>query len=587
MEKETVQRLSLGEFLRLFPMRAPHLMWFLGAGASAGAGIPTAWNMIWEFKRLIYCTEQRIATSRCPDLADDRLRKRIQQFFDDSPTGDYPPENDPSEYEYYFEKAWPHEADRRQFIDSMIRQGSKSFGQLCLAAFLKCNRSRIVWTTNFDHLLEDACAKVFRTTRSLTHANLDNPQLALTAIQQDRWPVLVKLHGDFRSERLKNVRSELDHQDAQLRQAFATSCQVNGLVVAGYSGRDESVMSTLIDALNNGNGFPHGLFWLNRRGSQIHESVKSFLEVANAKGVQAVVVDIENFDEFMADLLAADSAIDDETRGVILPWRSHLKDLEVPEPSGGFPVIRTNALPILSLPATCRIIDCEIGGTKDVRETLVNAKAASIAVRARSGVIAFGADDELKRVFEPFGIRSFDIQSLSNERLVKPGSHRGLLYEAIVRALTRELPLRTARRGSQYFFLIGKQQQDDSRLRPLADVTGPLCGTIPGTTFYWAESLAVRLEFALGRFWLVIEPTVLGSKPSDLDSEADCRRRKEYVRERLAKRYNKNWNQLLDAWIAVLSGGQERWSVTSHGIEQGIDASFEISRKTGFSRRTE
>lgn len=32
-------------------MRGGLLMWLLGAGASASAGVPTAWDMIWEFKQ--------------------------------------------------------------------------------------------------------------------------------------------------------------------------------------------------------------------------------------------------------------------------------------------------------------------------------------------------------------------------------------------------------------------------------------------------------------------------------------------------------------------------------------------------------
>ena len=36
------------DFARRFSMRAGSLMWLLGAGASAPAGIPTAWDMIWE-----------------------------------------------------------------------------------------------------------------------------------------------------------------------------------------------------------------------------------------------------------------------------------------------------------------------------------------------------------------------------------------------------------------------------------------------------------------------------------------------------------------------------------------------------------
>ncbi len=582
---DSAPKLSLGEFLRLYPVRAPHLTWFLGAGASAGAGIPTAWDMIWEFKRLIYCTEQRVSLARCANLSDDRLRRRIQHFFDGLAPGSFPAEDDPREYEVYFEKAWPHEADRRTYIDSAVAQGGDSFGQLCLAGMLRCDRARVVWTTNFDHLLEDACAKVFRTTRSLTHANLDNPQVALSAITQGRWPVLVKLHGDFRSDRLKNIKPELETQDAHLRRALVSSSLTNGLVVAGYSGRDPSVMTALTEALADGSGFPQGLFWLSRCGSTVLESVTVLLSNANTKGVQAAIVEIENFDEIMADLLAADSKIDDETRKTVLPKRSHLTCLSVPGCDGGFPVIRTNALPLVSFPNTCRLIDCCIGGTKEVREAVTAAHSDSLAVRSKVGVLAFGSDEELRRVFEPFGIKSFDLHGLAKDQMARPGAQRGLLYDSIVRALARGVPLRPIRRGSHHFLVVGGQREKEPRLQPLVKITRRVFGKIPGTTFSWAEALAVRLEFSMDRLWLVLEPTVLGSKPSDDHTIADRQRRKEFVRERLATRYNKKWNELLDAWISVLSGGSDRWIVTTFGLTQGVDASFEIHATTGFSRR--
>lgn len=268
MDSEAVPQLDLGEFLRIHAIRAPQLMWFLGAGASAGAGVPTAWDMIWEFKRLIYCTDQRISLARCSNLSDDRLRRRIQHFFDSKSPGTFP----------------PHESDRRAYIDSAVVQGHESFGHLCLAAMLKCDRARIVWTTHFDHLLEDACATVFQTTRSLVHANLDNPQVAISAINQGRWPVLVKIHGDFRSDRLKNIRPELESQDAELRRSLKSMSQTSGLVVAGYSGRDPSVLTALTDALADGAGFPRGLFWLSRRGGEILKPVETLLTTARRKG---------------------------------------------------------------------------------------------------------------------------------------------------------------------------------------------------------------------------------------------------------------------------------------------------------------
>lgn len=577
--------LSLGEFLRLYPLRAPQLMWFLGAGASAGAGIPTAWDMIWEFKRLIYCTENQVSLGRCSNLSDDRLRRRIQQYFDGFPPGSFPAEDDPREYEVYFQKAWPHESDRRTYIDSAIAQGGESFGQTCLAALLRCDSARIVWTTNFDHLLEDACARIFGTTRSLIHANLDNPQVALSAITQGRWPVLVKLHGDFRSDRLKNIKPELETQDAQLRRALVSSSLTHGLVVAGYSGRDPSVMAALTEALANGSGFPRGLFWLSRRGTTPLQSVITLITQANMKGVQAAVVEIENFDEIMADLINADPRIDNDTKQIVLPKRSHLSQLSIPGCGGVFPVIRTNALALVSFPSTCRLIDCDVGGTKEVREALAAAKVEALAVRSKNGVLAFGKDEELRRAFEAFAIKRFDLHGLAKDQLVRPGAPRGLLYDSIVLALARDMPLRPVRRGSQHFLVVRWQGERESTLKPLVKIMQKLIGKIPSTTFFWAEALAIRLEFSMDRLWLVLEPTVLGSRPTDENSVADKQRRKEFLRERLATRYNKKWNELLNAWISVLSGGSEQWTVTTFGLTEGVDASFTIHATTGFSWR--
>ena len=57
-------------------------MWFLGAGASASAGIKTAWHMIWEFKRTLYCIERNIRINQVDDLSDERVLRAIQDGLD-------------------------------------------------------------------------------------------------------------------------------------------------------------------------------------------------------------------------------------------------------------------------------------------------------------------------------------------------------------------------------------------------------------------------------------------------------------------------------------------------------------------------
>lgn len=57
MDTETnPPQIGADDFARRFSLRAKNLMWLLGAGASAGAGIPTAGDMVWEFKQQLLTT---------------------------------------------------------------------------------------------------------------------------------------------------------------------------------------------------------------------------------------------------------------------------------------------------------------------------------------------------------------------------------------------------------------------------------------------------------------------------------------------------------------------------------------------------
>ncbi len=222
-------------------------MWLLGAGASASAGIPTASDMVWEFKQLLYVSQRRVAPQTVADLSNPAIRAQLQSHIDSS--GNLPSSGAPDEYAALFEAAYPAEADRRAYIDSKIAGAKPSYGHLALATLMRAQLTRLVWSTNFDPLVADGCAKIYEATGPLTTVALDAPELATQVIGDGRWPVEIKLHGDFRSRRLKNTSDELRHQDSRLRQVLVESCGRSGLVVAGYSGRDTSIMDALEEAL--------------------------------------------------------------------------------------------------------------------------------------------------------------------------------------------------------------------------------------------------------------------------------------------------------------------------------------------------
>src|SRR5689334_15216976 len=98
---------------------------------------------------------------------------------------------------------------------------------------------------------------------------MGEPRVAREAMTEGRWPLIVKLHGDFQSRKLKNTEEELRAQDKDLRRCFVEACVRQGLAVVGYSGRDASVMDALDEAVSGGHGFPGGLFWFSRPGSPV------------------------------------------------------------------------------------------------------------------------------------------------------------------------------------------------------------------------------------------------------------------------------------------------------------------------------
>ncbi len=59
----------------------------------------------------------------------------------------------------------------------------------------------------------------------------------------NQYPIYCKLHGDFQYDGIKNLASDLATQNEELSNCMAMADGRFGLVVAGYSGRVESIMA--------------------------------------------------------------------------------------------------------------------------------------------------------------------------------------------------------------------------------------------------------------------------------------------------------------------------------------------------------
>src|SRR6266496_3842129 len=112
-----IARLSASDFVRRYAVRSPQLAWFLGAGASAAAGIPTAGHMIADFKADLFASAHRVARREF-DAGDPVWAARITHYFDNA--HGFPPAGDPAEYQVAFKRMYPEERDRRTYIDRQI-----------------------------------------------------------------------------------------------------------------------------------------------------------------------------------------------------------------------------------------------------------------------------------------------------------------------------------------------------------------------------------------------------------------------------------------------------------------------------------
>lgn len=543
------------------------MMWLLGAGASSAAGLPTAHDLVVEFKRMLYVSQSGRSV-RPGDLAEPAIRNRIDAHVE---TLGLPESGHPDEYAAFFEAAFPDEADRAKFIDGQLGGAKPSYGHMALASLMSAGRCRLVWTTNFDALIADACATVFGTTGSLTTATLDAPELATHAIASERWPLEIKLHGDFRSHRLKNTGDELRRQDRELRRILVDCSTRFGVVVVGYSGRDGSVMAALEEALAKPKPFPAGLFWLQRDGERPAARVEELLTRAVGARVDAAIVEIESFDEAMRGLANVCDEVDEQELSRFALDRRYWTPAPRPRGRGAWPVVRLNALPLLDAPTHCRRADCEIGGTAEVREA---AKDASIiAVRSRVGVLAFGSDAEVRRILDPYGVTEFDLHA------VDAGSRteRGLLHEALQAAMIRGGELAAV--PDNRWALVPARRRDP-RWSPLREMVKTLGGELGADgEIRWHEGISTRLEWSEERLWLVFNPrTVFEGVTDDNKSVAA-----DFARERAVRRYNRELNGLFDFWSRYL--GEVREELRALGIDDGVDAAFRIGNTTAFSRR--
>ena len=515
--------LTQEQFIRNFRVMANgEVDFFLGSGASIASGIPTGADLIWEFKRSIYCSECGISIEKFKDLALPSTRKLLQEYFNHKKS--YPQQYSSNEYSFYFEQCYCDPLARKRFVESLASNREPSIGFLCLAEAISQGKIKNVWTTNFDPLIENAVYQLDPTSNILicSEANRDsihrlNPQ----------YPVVGKLHGDYRYDWLKNTESELQQLEEKIKDYALEQMIDKQLVVIGYAGNDESIMSFFEHNIDNPSFLSKGLLWTTRKDSYINPRVIKLIQKAAEHGKFSDFVEIESFEHLLYSIYQTQNYHNEliDNRKATLHENNDLHFSGQPVDS----FIKLNAYKAEGCPL-CNVFETDITSWAKLRKVT---SGSNLLVALYSGhIYAFSSAENLKEVFKTHVLSPITIEEVP-ERIIKhyDSIYIGLVYQLIERTLL-----------SKGTIIFGRHK-----------LYNPASLRIDNG-FQVFDAVEIAISFINGFLYLNLLPTVhiRGSKGELLDKEEY----KIQVNRAVSKTYNQEYNEKLRYWekLCYVSG---------------------------------
>lgn len=289
--------------------RTRRYAFLIGAGTSrlAPAGIETASELISKWQLACY---RREASERSADWREWERRRDIDEDqaeltreASEAWAADVESKNGVGEdtrYGFWFSRRYPMRSQRRREISALVAGAKTTPAHIVLALLMGgggtrsgvggADRRRYVpftLTPNFDDLLFDAFYLFLDEKPRLIDHRTVAPEFTLIG---DR-PTIVKLHGDYLYDNLQNTGKETESLERALENVVEQTVSEYGLVVVGYSGNDESIMSTLRGADLS----EYGIFWCVRNESGLSDKASALLrEQPNTR-----LVTIDGFEELL------------------------------------------------------------------------------------------------------------------------------------------------------------------------------------------------------------------------------------------------------------------------------------------------
>lgn len=160
---------------------------------------------------------------------------------------------------------------------------------------------KVIITTNFDRLLENALQSVGIDPIVIKHSNDIDGVIPL--VHNDF--VLVKVNGDYLDNRFLNTKSELSSYDEKMSNYLLQIINDFGLISCGWSGKWDNA---LVEVLNQCQNFRFGNFWSYKENCE--KELKEIAKKRKGKTIQILSADTF-FLEILEKLEALETINDD------------------------------------------------------------------------------------------------------------------------------------------------------------------------------------------------------------------------------------------------------------------------------------
>ena len=204
----------------------------VGSGLSTAAGIPTGWGVVLDLIRRL----ANLYKEGCEPYPDRWYRDKFG--------------HDP-EYSDLLEQLTDKPAERQQLLKSYFEPSDDDIGtptkrptiaHHAISRLVKQGFIKVIITTNFDRLLEDALNS--QQIPPTVLRSREDVRYALPTMHQQC--TLLKVNGDYLDTRIRNIAAELSTYPHEYTTFIGQICQDHGLIICGWSGDWDTALRNVI-----------------------------------------------------------------------------------------------------------------------------------------------------------------------------------------------------------------------------------------------------------------------------------------------------------------------------------------------------